>query len=52
MPVVRIDSLSHPGLEVFSRLTEAQLRNKLNPAEGLFIAESPKVIFTPTRPTL
>ena len=44
MPVVRIDSLSHPGLEVFSRLTEAQLRNKLNPGEGLFIAESPKVI--------
>ena len=44
MSVVRIDSLSHPGLEVFSRLTEAQLRNKLNPAEGLFIAESPKVI--------
>ncbi len=44
MPVIRIDSISHPGLEVFARLTEAQLRNRLNPAEGLFIAESPKVI--------
>jgi hypothetical protein len=29
---------------MFSRLTEAQLRNKLEPEKGIFIAESPKVI--------
>lgn len=44
MPIVRITSLSHPGVEMFSTLTEAQLRNRLDPARGLFIAESPKVI--------
>ena len=31
-------------LEAYSTLTEAQLRNRLEPAKGLFIAESPKVI--------
>lgn len=44
MSVIQIHSLSHPGVEVFSTLTEAQLRNRLEPAKGLFIAESPKVI--------
>lgn len=44
MTPVRIQSLSHPGLEPFACLTEAQLRNRLDPAKGLFIAESPKVI--------
>jgi tRNA G18 (ribose-2'-O)-methylase SpoU len=44
MPIIEIDSLSHPGLEIFSSLTEAQLRNRLEPSKGLFIAESPKVI--------
>lgn len=39
-----ITSLNHPGTEVFSSLTEAQLRNTLEPDKGLFIAESPKVI--------
>ena len=29
---------------MFSTLTEAQLRNKLEPRQGIFIAESPKVI--------
>ena len=42
--VIEIDSLSHPGVEVFSSLTEAQLRNRLEPDKGIFIAESPKVI--------
>lgn len=42
--IVEITSLSHPGVEVFASLTEAQLRNRLEPAKGLFIAESPKVI--------
>lgn len=44
MPIIHINSLSHPGVEVFSGLTEAQLRNKLDPQNALFIAESPKVI--------
>lgn len=44
MPIIDITSLSHPGVEIFSSLTEAQLRNRLEPDKGLFIAESPKVI--------
>lgn len=44
MPVIEITSLDHPGVDVFSALTEAQLRNRLDPAKGVFIAESPKVI--------
>ncbi len=39
-----ITSLSHPGVEIYSTLTEAQLRNRLEPEKGIFIAESPKVI--------
>ena len=44
MPVIEISSLTHPGVEIFSTLTEAQLRNRFEPDKGLFIAESPKVI--------
>ena len=44
MPVIEISSLEHPGVEVFSTLTEAQLRNRIDPQRGIFIAESPKVI--------
>lgn len=44
MPVIEIESLRHPGVEVFSTLTEAQLRNRIDPLRGIFIAESPKVI--------
>lgn len=44
MPIIRIDSLDYPGVEVFGTLTEAQLRNRLEPEKGIFIAESPKVI--------
>ena len=44
MAVIVITSLEHPGVEVFSTLTEAQLRNRLDPQRGIFIAESPKVI--------
>ena len=43
MNIIRIKSLNEPGLEMFSTLTEAQLRNRLEPEKGLFIAESPKV---------
>ena len=44
MPIIEIDSLTHRGIEVFSSLTEAQLRNRIDPEKGIFIAESPKVI--------
>ena len=44
MSIERITSLTHPGVEVFSALTETQLRNTLQPEKGVFIAESPKVI--------
>ncbi len=42
--ITEINSLQYPGIEVFNKLTEAQLRNKLDIEKGLFIAESPKVI--------
>ncbi|MBQ4355495.1 MAG: RNA methyltransferase [Bacteroidales bacterium] len=41
---IEINTLEHPGVELFARLTEAQLRNRLEPEKGIFIAESPKVI--------
>ena len=44
MPIIEITSLTHPGVEVFATLTEAQLRNRIEPDKGVFIAESPKVI--------
>ena len=44
MPIIEIHSLAHPGVELFSRLTEAQLRQQKEEGEGIFIAESPKVI--------
>lgn len=44
MPVIEISSLTHPGVEVFCTLTEAQLRQRMEPGKGLFIAESPNVI--------
>lgn len=44
MSVIAVSSLNEPGIEVFSKLTEAQLRNKIDPDKGVFIAESPKVI--------
>lgn len=44
MDIIKINTLNHPGVEVFGALTEAQLRNRLEPDKGIFIAESPKVI--------
>lgn len=44
MPVIDITSLNHPGVDIFSKLTEAQLRNRVEPDKGIFIVESPKVI--------
>lgn len=42
--IIEIEDFSAPALDVFARLTEAQLRNRLEPEKGIFIAESPKVI--------
>ena len=44
MAIVEITSLHDEGIQVFSTLTEAQLRMTLEHEKGLFIAESPKVI--------
>lgn len=44
MPVIHVTSLSDPGVELFSSLTEAQLCDKRLFEKGLFIAESGKVI--------
>lgn len=44
MQIIELDDLSRPELAPFARLTEAQLRNRRDPEQGLFIAESPKVI--------
>ena len=42
--IIEITDFSRPELDVFCRLTEAQLRNRLEPEKGVFIAESPTVI--------
>lgn len=42
--IIEIQSLQEPGIELFSTLTEAQLRHRQDQEQGLFIAESPKVI--------
>lgn len=42
--VIEIDNLASSDLDIFARLTEVQLRNRLEPEKGIFIAESPKVI--------
>ncbi len=42
--IVEITDFSAPELDVYARLTEAQLLNRQNLKEGLFIAESPLVI--------
>lgn len=41
---IEVTDLSSEGVHVYSNLTEAQLRNRLEPSKGIFIAESPKVI--------
>ena len=42
--IIEITNLSDPSLAPYFKLTEAQLRNKRNPEQGIFIAESHKVI--------
>ena len=42
--IIHLTDFSAPELDVYARLTEAQLLNRHEPRKGLFIAESPKVI--------
>lgn len=42
--IIEIKDFTSPDLDVFARLTEAQLRNRREQEKGIFIAESPKVI--------
>ena len=42
--IIPIQDLNQPELDVFFRLTENQLRNRLEPEKSIFIAQSPKVI--------
>ena len=44
MHFIHIDSVDDERLRSFTHLTEPQLRNRLEPSMGMFIAESPKVI--------
>ena len=44
MNLIEITDFHAPELDVYARLTEAQLLNRFEPAKGIFIAESPKVI--------
>lgn len=42
--MIKITDFDAPELDVYARFTEAQILNKDHPEDGLFIAESPKVI--------
>lgn len=44
MSIIEIKNPEDEAVAVYASLTEAQLRNRLDPASGMFIAESPKVI--------
>lgn len=44
MQFITIDSIDDEQVAAYTNLTEIQLRNRLEPERGLFIAESPKVI--------
>lgn len=44
MRLIHLDSIDDERVAAYVNLTEIQLRNRLEPSKGLFIAESPKVI--------
>lgn len=46
MTTIKINSINAPELDVYIRYTENQLRNRLDPENAIFIAESPNVIRT------
>ena len=42
--IIEITDFFAPELDIYARLTEAQLMNRFDPSNAMFIAESPKVI--------
>ena len=44
MEIIRIDTFEDKRLDVYARLTDLQLRSRLEPERGVFIAESSEVI--------
>lgn len=44
--IIEITDFSAPELDIYARLTEAQLLNRHEPEKGLFIAETPMVVET------
>ena len=42
--IIEITDFHAPELDPYARLTQNQLRNRLEPEKGIFISESPKVI--------
>lgn len=42
--IIEITDFSAKELDIYARLTEAQLMNRFDPSNAMFIAESPKVI--------
>ena len=42
--IIHITDFSAPELDIYARKTENQLLNREHPEEGIFIAESPKVV--------
>lgn len=42
--IIEITDFHAPELDPYARLTQNQLRNRLEPEKGIFIAESPKVV--------
>lgn len=42
--IIEVTDLALPALDAYARLTHAQLRSRLEPEKGIFIAESSKVI--------
>ena len=42
--IIEITDFEDPKLDVYARTKEIQLLNRANPEDGIFIAESPKVV--------
>ena len=42
--IIEVHDLDIPELEVYARLTETQLRSRVDPEKGIFIAETAKVV--------
>ena len=42
--IIEITDFNAPELDIYARLSEGQLLNRANLEDGIFIAESPKVI--------